>query len=95
MAHHVSRSVERTDGTRPLLLWVFRRHFDAITCGVAVNASGDCEVRVVPEWDPSLAIVQRFDNTGDALRHHAQIARHLREIGWSVADHVPVLELAA
>lgn len=80
---------------RPVLLWVFRRDFDAITCEVDVDTSGHCEVRVVPQWAPSLSVVERFDNAADALRSHAEIARRLREIGWTVADHVPVQSLAA
>ena len=89
-----SKAPAHSTAVRPLLLWVFRRDGDAITCGV-VAASGGYEVRVVPQWDSSLAVVQRFDRPADALRRHAQIARRLREIGWTVADHVPVLAAAA
>jgi hypothetical protein len=50
---------------------------------------------VIPQWDTSLAVVQPFARAGDALRRHAEVARTLREIGWTVADHVPVQPLAA
>ncbi len=80
---------------QPALLWVFRRNFESITSEVDVTAAGACAVRTVPQWDPSLAIVERFDNPVDALRRHAEIARRLREIGWAVADHVPVRPAAA
>jgi hypothetical protein len=80
--------------SHPVLLWVFRRDFDAITCQVDVSASG-CEVRVIPQWDLSLAVVERFDRAGDALRRHAEVSSTLREIGWTLADHVPLRPLAA
>ena len=80
---------------RPVLLWVFRRDVHAITCEVDVSASGRCEVRTVPQWDPSLTIVDRFKHPIDALARHAEVARRLREIGWDVVDHVPVYPAAA
>jgi hypothetical protein len=55
-----------------------------------VNASGTCEVRTVPEWNPALAVVEGFDRAGDALQRHAEVAARLRELGWGAADHVPV-----
>ena len=89
-------AVAHTSGqARPVLLWVFRRDSEAITCQVDINATGRCEVRVIPQWDTSLAVVQPFARAGDALRRHAEVARTLREIGWTVADHVPVQPLAA
>jgi hypothetical protein len=75
---------------RPVLRWVFRRNHEAITCEVDVNASGTCEVRTVPEWNPALAVVEGFDRAGDALQRHAEVAARLRELGWGAADHVPV-----
>jgi hypothetical protein len=84
-----------SNSSRPVLLWVFRREFEAITCGVEVSASGRCAVRTVPQWDPSLAVIEPFDCAGEALQRHAEVARRLREIGWVVADHVPVQQLAA
>jgi hypothetical protein len=84
----------RNEAARPVLMWVFRRDYAAITCEV-VNRSGRCEVRTVPQWDPSLAVVEPFDNAGDALMRHAQVAERLREIGWHVADRVPMQPLAA
>ena len=84
-----------SDSSRPVLLWVFRRDFEAITCGVDVSASGRCQVRTVPQWDPSLAMIEPFEHAGDALQRHAEVASRLREIGWVLADHVPVRALAA
>jgi hypothetical protein len=49
----------------------------------------------VPHWDTSLALVEPFESAGDALRRHAEVASRLREIGWSVADYVPMSALAA
>jgi hypothetical protein len=84
-----------SDSSRPVLLWVFRRAFDAVTCQVDVSTEGTCQVRTVPHWDPSLALVEPFENAGDALRRHAEVASRLREIGWHVADRVPMQPVAA
>ena len=80
--------------SRPILLWVLRREFDAITLGVDISNCGRCEVHTVPHWDPSLALVEPFESAGDALRRHAEVASRLREIGWVVADHVPMAHAA-
>ena len=87
---NMSGQLQSSDPSRPVLLWVFRRDFDAITCGVEVSASGQCAVRTVPQWNPSLAVVEPFDCAVQALQRHAELAHRLREIGWVVADHVPV-----
>ena len=92
---NMSRLRQASSSSRPVLLWVFRREFEAITCGVEVSASGRCAVRTVPQWDPSLAVIEPFECAGEALQRHAEVARRLREIGWVVADHVPVQQLAA
>ena len=81
--------------SRPVLLWVLRRDFDVITCGVDVNASGRCEVRTVPHRDPSLAVIEPFASAGEALQRHAEVAYRLRETGWVVAERVPAPALAA
>lgn len=81
---------QSSSSSRPVLLWVFKRDVDAITCGVEVSESGRCAVRTVPQWNPSLTVVEPFDCAVDALRRHAELAHRLREIGWVVADHVPV-----
>lgn len=87
---HVSAS----STSRPVLLWVLRNEFDAITLGVGISDSGRCEVSTVPHWDASLALVEPFDCAGAALRRHAEVASRLREIGWVVADHVPMTAAA-
>ena len=92
---NMSQQAHISNPSRPALLWVFRREFDAITCGVDISASGRCEVRTVPQWDPSLAVVEPFERAADALQRHAEVAKRLREIGWTVAEHVPVHQLAA
>lgn len=89
------RSPRVPESSHPVLLWVFRRGVEAITCEVDVTRSGACEVRTIPQWDASLAMIETFTNPVDALRRHAEIATRLREIGWSVADHVPVQPVAA
>lgn len=87
-----ARSFRSTSDTaaRPVLLWVFRKDYDAITCEVDVNSTGTCEVRTVPQWNTSLAVVEPFARPGDALRRHAEVAARLRDLGWASVDHVPV-----
>jgi hypothetical protein len=92
---YTSQLPTTTASSRPVLLWVLRRDFDVITCGVDVNASGRCEVRTVPHSDPTLAVVEPFDNAGDALQRHAEVAYRLREVGWVVADRMAVAAQAA
>jgi hypothetical protein len=72
---------------RPVLRWIFQKNSDAITCEVDVHASGACEVRTVPQWDPSLALVEGFDRPVDALQRHAEVAARLRDLGWGTARY--------
>ena len=80
---------------RPVLRWVFRRDVNALTCEIAVNSAGACEVRVTPQWDSSLATCEGFGHVSEALHRHAEIASALRDIGWTDVEHVPVRTLAA
>jgi hypothetical protein len=72
---------------RPVLRWTFQKNSDAITCEVDVHASGACEVRTVPQWNPALAIVEGFDCPVEALQRHAEVAARLRDLGWGTARY--------
>jgi hypothetical protein len=91
----IQRPSKKAAAARPVLLWVFRREFNAIACEIAVAPSGGCEVRVIPQWDPTLASRERFDHVSEALRRHAEIACALRDIGWNVVERIPAQTLAA
>lgn len=65
-----------------MLRWVFQRNHEAITC--EIDASGDraYDVCIVPHWNVSAAVVERFDAAYGAFERHAEVARHLRDAGW-------------
>ena len=61
---------------------------DAITCHLDIRGARSYEVCVVPHWDPSSAVIERYDAATPALLRHAEVARLLREDGWMVIDLV-------
>jgi hypothetical protein len=65
-----------------ILRWVFLRGPKAVTCEVRVNGRRSYDVCVVPHWDVSSAVVERYDRPASALRRHAEIAWHFRQAGW-------------
>lgn len=70
-------------GRKPVLRWMFERRDSALTAQVDVTPAGIYELRVVPHWDVSRAVVEPFVGPVDALQRHAEIARQLREVGWT------------
>jgi hypothetical protein len=71
-----------------MLRWVLRRDTTAITCQLDARSRRSYEVCIVPHWDPSSAVIERYDAPTPALLRHAEVARRLRESGWTVIDHV-------
>jgi hypothetical protein len=59
---------------------MFERRDSALTAQVDVTPSGMYELRVVPHWDVSRAVVEPFMGPGRCLQRHAEIARQLREV---------------
>jgi hypothetical protein len=53
------------------------------------------DVCVLPHWDLSASIIERFEDAATAFEHHATIALMLRQSGWMVAQHSPRHALAA
>ncbi len=70
-----------------MLRWIFQRDGRAITCELAARSSHSYELRVVPHWNASAAVVARFNRALIAIEGHAAIASGLRERGWVVIDH--------
>ena len=68
-----------------MLQWVFTRNGAVLTCELDANG-GSYEVCVVPHWNVSSAAIERFDVALTALERHAQLARHLRSLGWRLAS---------
>lgn len=72
---------------RPVLQWVFRRNRDELTCALDMDAHHAYRVRIVPHWDSRAAIVEQIDSPHMALLRHAEVAQHLRDNGWSLAEY--------
>jgi hypothetical protein len=72
----------RHDEPTAMLRWVFVRGRQALTCEVRVSGRGAHDVCVVPHWNVSESVVERFDRATAALRRHAEIAWCLGQEGW-------------
>ena len=68
------------------LHWLFVRDRRAISCDVDVNGDGFFTLSVIPLWTSEGHVTETFASPEDAMRRHAQIARHLRASGWLLAD---------
>jgi hypothetical protein len=68
-----------------LVRWVFQRGENALTCEVDQSQS-TYDVCVVPHWDVSASVVEETDSPTLALQRHAEIARYLRQTGWSLTS---------
>ena len=66
-----------------------------MTCQLDARGSGSYELCVLPHWDPSSVVIERFDAPLPALLRHAQLASGLREAGWMVIDHVAAARVHA
>lgn len=72
-----------------MLCWVFRRGTATMTCEVDATAGPHFDVCVVPHWNVAASSIEQFDDPISAFERHADIARRLRESGWTVVNHVP------
>jgi hypothetical protein len=79
----------------PMIRWILRRDSRAITCELERRSDRSYEVCVMPHWDPSAAMFERFDAATPALLRHADVARRLRDHGWTVTDHMDADHAAA
>jgi hypothetical protein len=70
-----------------MLRWLFRRGAATLTCEVDATARHRFDVCIVPHWNVAASSIERFDTLIAALERHAEIANHLRQKGWTVADH--------
>jgi hypothetical protein len=71
-----------------MLRWVLRRDTDAITCQLDARGNRSYELCILPHWDPTSAVIERFEAPTPALLRHAEVATLLRDDGWMVIDHV-------
>lgn len=78
-----------------MLLWVLQRDAKVITCQLVARDDRSYEICVVPHWNPSSAVIERFESAALAVLRHAALARRLRDNGWIVIDHVVPRRLQA
>ena len=71
-----------------MLRWVFLRGRRMLTCELRMNSRRSHDVCVVPHWDVSSSVVERFDRPSSALRRHAEIAHDFRQAGWTLVHDV-------
>lgn len=67
-----------------ILRWIFRHGTQALTCEIRVNGHHAHDVCLVPHWDVSSSVVERYERPVGALRRHAEIAWSLRQAGWTL-----------
>ena len=66
------------------LRWVLLRGSRALTCEVRLSGPHAYDVCVVPHWDMSASVVERYDRLATSLRRQAEIASDFREAGWTL-----------
>ena len=65
-----------------MLQWVFCRNHRTITCEIDANGTHAFDVCIVPHWNVSESVIQRFDTAAHAFERHAELARELADAGW-------------
>jgi hypothetical protein len=74
-----------------ILPWIFLRGTKAITCEIRVDGPMSYDVCLLPHWDLSSAMIERYDRPANAFYRHAEIAEAFREAGWTLiragSDH--------
>jgi hypothetical protein len=74
--------------TARMLRWVFHRGTSTLTCEIDASRQHHFDVCVIPHWDVAASSIEGFDDAVSAFERHADIARRLREAGWTSVDHV-------
>jgi hypothetical protein len=80
-----------------VLRWTFHRCDDdeSVVCELGLTGDDtDYELRVPPEWNPTGASVECFDDALTAFQRHAMVERLLLDEGWYLhtfeSEHVTV-----
>jgi len=71
-----------------MLRWVFSRGGHTLTCELDARARHTFDVSLIPHWDVSGSVVERFGDAVRAMERHAAIVRALRHAGWALVEHV-------
>jgi len=78
-----------------ILRWIFVRGTNAIICEIRVNGRHSHDVCVMPHWDLSSSVVERYNRPAHAVSRHADISRRLRDAGWTLIRELPRRDAAA
>ena len=70
-----------------ILCGIAHRELNSITCQIDVRGDWSYELYVVPHWDPSAALIERFAAPTPALLRQAEVAQQLRANGCTVIEH--------
>jgi hypothetical protein len=65
------------------------RGSETLTCEIHVTPEQAFEVGFFPHWDLSRSLLERFDHPAAAFGRHAEMVQRLRDVGWTVTDHLP------
>jgi hypothetical protein len=96
MAHltstvHVGEFEARIDRSRRydrhvrILRWIFQRDDETVVCELGLTGEdSEYELRVPPQWNPTGAAIERFDDALTAFQRHAMIERLLMDDGWAL-----------
>lgn len=82
---HVTASRPPRAESAAMLRWDFLRGHKVVTCEVRATGRSSYDVCVVPHWDVSSSVVERFAHPVAALRRQAQIASDFQQAGFSVS----------
>lgn len=77
----------------PILCGILHRAVNSIGCQVDVRNDWSYELSIVPHWDPSAAMIERFAALTPALLRQAEVARQLRANGCTVIEQAAALSI--
>jgi hypothetical protein len=73
---------------KTIVSWQCAKGPHALTCRVEADGrTSSFSVAVLPHWDLTRAIVERFSGPARALARHAGVISSLREAGWRVVSY--------
>jgi hypothetical protein len=85
-----NQRIMRSDFSRRLLRWTFRRGNDLLTCVIDRARCGyGYQLAIVPERSSRCArtSIETFRSAFDVLLRHAAVARELRDLGWTLVAY--------
>ena len=78
----------KSDLSRRLLRWTFRRGNEFLTCVIDRARGGrGYQLAVVPQTSTNAARIELFPSAFAVLLRHASIASELRDLGWTLVAY--------